>query len=360
MDLFDGTDAATVVPGTADWVGPDLWAALAEHPLDCVETAFPHHRGAAESPEDTLDPRDRHPIFHGCYDWHSAVHGHWALVRGLRLAGDHPEAAAIESTIADRFTAENAEREAAYLADNPAFEKPYGWGWLLRLAAELRLWDDPRADEWRDALAPLEAEVRDLVATELLPADRVSRVGTHGNTAFGLACVHDYARVAGDDDLAAETAATARRHFGGDTDYPLTYEPYGWDFHSPGLTEADLMRRVLDESAFVEWFEGFLPGLADPDGDPPLDPVDVAPDPEEGVALHLVGLNLARAWCLAGLADTLEGRPCAARLRGLAERHAERGVAPAFTDDYAGAHWLSSFVLFVLTRRDGGIAPGEG
>ena len=28
-----------------------------------------------------------HAVFHGCYDWHSAVHAHWALLRVARVTG---------------------------------------------------------------------------------------------------------------------------------------------------------------------------------------------------------------------------------------------------------------------------------
>ena len=54
----------------------------------------------------------------------------------------------------------------------------------------------------------------------------------------------------------------------------------------------------------------------------------------------------------------------AARLRepldAAARRHAEAGAADVLSDDYAGSHWLSSFALYLLTRAEGGIAPGGG
>ena len=30
-------------------------------------------------------PPELHPIFYGCFDWHSSVHGHWLLARALQL-----------------------------------------------------------------------------------------------------------------------------------------------------------------------------------------------------------------------------------------------------------------------------------
>ena len=123
------------------------------------------------------------------------------------------------------------------------------------------------------------------------------------------------------------------------------------------------MRRVLDDDAFAAWLDGFIPDLTAPPHDALLEPVDVEPDEGDGAAMHLIGLNVSRDWCHAGLADALAGRegPAAARLRepleAAAHRHAEAGAADVLTDDYAGSHWLSSFALSLLTRREGGIAP---
>jgi hypothetical protein len=349
-------DPATLVAGRADWTGPDLAAALVEHPLDCVDTEYPHHARAADSPEDTVDPSADHPVFYGCFDWHSAVHSHWSLVRALRLFGDGIERDAVLEGFEERITAERVETEVAYFEAHPDFENPYGCGWFLRLAAELSLWEDPLAGDWRGTLRPLEDRIAALVREEFLTLERPFRVGTHGNTAFSLAAVLDYARVVGADSLETEAVETARRHYADDEDAPAAYEPLGWDFLSPSLAEADLMRRVLDEAEFERWYDGFLPDLPGAGADTVLEPVDVSDD-EDGVALHLVGLNLSRAWCLAALADALDDHPDAPTLARSAERHAQRGVADAFTEDYAGAHWLSSFVLYLLTREEGGIAP---
>ena len=255
-------------------------------------------------------------------------------------------------TLSERFTPEGVAGEVASFEDHESFEKPYGWAWLLRLAAELHLWDDDRADEWRATLRPLEERVAELFETAFLTQDRPYRVGTHANSAFALCCGLDYARVTGDDALASATAETARCFFADDTDYPLAYEPLHLDFLSPGLTEADLMRRVLDREAFVDWLTAFVPEPAETE----LSPVELDADPGGG-ELHYAGLNLSRAWSMAGIAATLGDHPYADPLERGARRHAEAGLARAFPEDYAGSHWLSSFALYLLTRNEGGVAP---
>lgn len=359
MNPLSEIDTETILSGRGDVVDARLQRALAEYPLDCIETEYPHYQHSVESPDAEISPSESHPVFYGCFDWHSAVHSHWCLIRQLRLFDDHPERDEIIARLDGRFSEESIEQEVTYLEENPNFEKPYGWAWLLRLASELALWDEPRSAVWRDQLSPLESKIVSLVETEFLTQERPFRVGTHHNSAFALAFVLDYANVTGNESLAAETRETAAEFFSDDEDYPVEYEPMGWDFLSPALTEADLMRRVLDDEEFLDWIDSFFPDLTRSPYRAVLDPIDVDPDPQEGVALHLVGLNLSKAWCLIGLAETLGEHPYSERFEASAKRHARAGLERAFTDDYAGSHWLSSFVLYLLTRNDGGIGEGS-
>ncbi|MWG35843.1 DUF2891 domain-containing protein [Halomarina oriensis] len=356
MHPLDAADTAAVCSGRSGWAGPAVAEALAHAPLDAIDTEYPHDVHAVESPDSVPVPSEQHPVFFGCYDWHSAVHSHWALVRQLRLFEDHPDETAIVRSIDDRLTDATVAREVAYFDEHESFEKPYGWAWLLHLAAELRRWDDERADRWSGTLEPLEARVVDLVEGEFLPQNRAFRVGTHGNTAFALHCVLDYARSVGNGSLESAVVDTSLRLFEDDTDYPVEYEPLGWDFLSPALTEADLLRRILDREAFTTWVERFFPEVTDAPYSDLLSPVGLDDD-SGGVALHLVGLNLSKAWAMAGLADTLGDHRYAGPFERAAQDHAAAGIDHAFTDDYAGSHWLSSFVLYLLTRNEGGIAP---
>lgn len=357
MDVFDGIDPGTIIAGEGDWLTPDVADTLAAHPLDCIETEFPHLVWSVESPDEPIQPTHDHPVFYGCFDWHSAVHSHWSLIRQLRLVADHPRESAIVESCQRRFTASKVEQETAYLRENRSFEKPYGWGWCLRLVAELALWEAEIAEQWYAALEPLETQIVELVESEFLSQDRPFRVGTHHNSAFALAGVLDYARVSGNSELEAATLETARAFYLEDTDAPVEYEPLGWDFLSPSLAELDLMRRVLDRDGFRDWADGFLPDVTTAPYDSILEPVAVESDPDEGVALHLVGLNLSKAWCFAGVAPALAGHRYASVFEDAASRHVAASLKQAFTAEYAGSHWLSTFVLYLITRNAGGIAP---
>jgi hypothetical protein len=352
---FDTVDAETILSGRSDWIDADFAETLSQHPLDCVEAEFPHFVGSIDSPDELVRPEEQHPVFFGCFDWHSAVHSHWCLVRQLRLFDDHPARARIIESLDTRLTTGNVEREVEYFETNESFEKPYGWAWFLRLASELHLWESDRADDWRAVLGPLEERLVALVEAEFLSQERPFRVGTHGNSAFALQCVLDYARVMSNRSLESATLEMSREFFLADRDYPVEYEPLGWDFLSPSLVETDLMQRVLDREEFADWIEGFLPDVTASPYDTILDPVEV--EPKGGIELHLVGLNVSKAWCLAGIASALDGHRHVEAFERSARRHAERGLKRAFTENYAGSHWLSSFALYLVTRNEGAIAP---
>ncbi len=93
-----------------------------------------------------LSPREMHPAFYGCFDWHSSVHGHWMLVRLIRLYPEHELSDQIRQVLETHLTNENLEKETEYFAakHNRSFERMYGWAWFFRLVTELHEWDDPQ------------------------------------------------------------------------------------------------------------------------------------------------------------------------------------------------------------------------
>ena len=307
-------------------------------------------------PEDVLSPRAMHPAFYGCFDWHSAVHGHWALVRLLKL---HPAwtelRAEVIAALSKNLTAENLAAEAAYFdkPHNRSFERTYGWAWLLRLAQELRTWEDDLGRTWARHLAPLEARIVELAKAYLPRLTRPIRSGEHQDTAFALAFLLDYARTVQDDALETLCAERARTYFLADVAYPIRYEPSGHDFFSPGLNVADLMRRVLHGAAYATWLRAYLPGLATGALSTWAEPA-VVDDVTDGKLVHLAGLDLTRGWTMRGVASALAAAsPERARLEALARAHAKTGLDYVFSGDYAGEHWLGSFAVFLLT--DAGI-----
>ena len=308
-------------------------------------------------PSDVLGPRALHPAFFGCFDWHSSVHGHWMLVRLLRLFPGLPQAHAIRATLSANLTSQNLRAEADYLdaPNRQSFERMYGWAWLLKLVAELFLFKDPEGLSWSRNIRPLADAIVDRYLDFLPRQTYPIRTGVHPNTAFGLAFALDYARALGNDKLESMIMERAQTYFLADTDYPATWEPGGEDFFSPCLTESDLMRRVLAGGTFGPWFHRCLPGVARNQYESLLEPAYVS-DRRDPKLVHLDGLNLSRAWCMRGIAAALpQADPARAVLSASASRHEAAGLAHVTSGDYVGEHWLASFAVYLLTEEDAGL-----
>ncbi|HXY40342.1 MAG TPA: DUF2891 domain-containing protein, partial [Vicinamibacteria bacterium] len=241
-------------PGGTMALDPVLAERFARLALACVHQEYPNKIAhVMTSDADARPPRVLTPAFYGCYDWHSSVHGHWLLARVARLLPGTPLAAQAQSALDRSLTAANLAAEAEYLQGKGrvSFERPYGLAWLLQLAAELREWGSPEARGWAKAAEPLERVAVARLLDWLPKLTRPIRIGEHSQTAFSLALVLDWARVAGDDTTRALVESRSRDFYGQDRDCPLAYEPSGEDFLSPCLAEADLMRRVLGGREFA-------------------------------------------------------------------------------------------------------------
>lgn len=344
--------AGAQAPAPADTATAARFARLA---LACVDQEYPNKVAhVLQSDADVLPPRDLSPAFHGCFDWHSAVHGHWLLARLARLHPDAAFAADARAALARSLTPERIAGELAYFAgeDRQEFERPYGLAWLLQLGLELREWDDdPAARAWSAALQPLEAVCADRLRSWLSKLRYPIRTGEHSQTAFALGLALDWARGAGDEPLAQLIAERVFTLHAQDRGCPLAWEPGGQDFLSPCLAEADLMRRLLDPDAFAGWLADFLPEIP-ADGTASWLPVAEVTDRTDGKLAHLDGLNLSRAWMLEGIAAGLP--PADLRRQALlaaAAVHAEAGLAAVTGEHYAGGHWLGSFATYLITRR---------
>ncbi len=322
--------------------------------LDCVGREYPNKLDhVMNDGGEVQSPSTLHPAFYGCFDWHSAVHGHWMLLRVLRLFPDLPEGPEIRRALHRNLTAQDIEAEVAYLhqENRKSFERTYGWAWLLKLAEELHGWDDPDGQTWSANLAPLARAMADRYMDFLPRQTYPIRTGVHPNTAFGIAFALDYARAVGDDALEALLVARSLAYYEQDRNGPVAWEPSGADFFSPCLMEADLMRRVMAPKPFRRWLHDFLPDLRAGGPANLLEPAVVG-DRTDPKIVHLDGLNLSRAWCMWGIASSLpridRARPV---LCDAAQRHAADALAHVASGQYEGEHWLASFAVYMLSAR---------
>ncbi len=318
---------------------------LAELPLACMQVEYPNKLGQVLGGEkDIGEPHQLHPAFYGCFDWHSAAHGHWSLIKLLKAFPLLEKADLIRAKLKENLSEENILAEVVYFQGeyNITYERTYGWAWLLKLAEELYTWDDPLAHEFAQNLQPLTDLIVDRYIEYLPKLKYPIRVGEHANTAFGMSFAWDYANTTQNMDLKTAIEARALEFYLNDSNCPLSWEPSGYDFLSPCFEEIDLMHRILSKDAFDIWIENFAPQLKS--GSFQLAAGEVL-DRTDGKLVHLDGLNFSRAWVLYGLADTY---PEYDHLINIANDHVKYSLPNLVGDSYEGGHWLGSFAIYAL------------
>ncbi len=363
LSLFNGASLAhssnneTVVE--RNQITAELSDRFARLALDCIQQEFPNKISRTTDNADAIGrPKTIFPTFYGCFDWHSAVHGHWLLVRLLRL--DQEEAQWREEALRklnENFSEQNLAGELANFS-RPArgsWERPYGLAWYLQLTTELRQWNDPNAKVWLERLEPLERDIAQSLKEWMPNLAYPIRLGTHNQSAFAFGLMLDWAREIGDTEMETLIIDKSMAFHAQDLDCPIEYEPSGEDFLSPCLMEADLMRRILKQKEFVSWLSEFLPAIPDDGSTDWLQP-GIVKDASDGKLVHLDGVNSSRAWNLYNIARALPADdPRNTALIASAKIHADTGVAAVSDEHYSGSHWLASFATYLMTDR--GWAP---
>lgn len=321
---------------------------LAKLPLHCMQVEYPNKLNQTLENETYLKgPKELHPAFYGCFDWHSSVHGHWMLVSLLRQFPELEIASEIKQKLSENLSASNIQVEVNYFSipQNSSFERTYGWAWVLKLAEEIHLWDDSLARELEKNLQPLTDLMVEKYLEFLPKLIYPIRVGEHSNIAFGLSLAYDYADTLENSELKNMIKSRAMDWFGKDANCPLGWEPSGFDFLSPCFQELDIMRKVLEKDAFKSWLAAFMPELSSKDFS--LDPGKVS-DRTDGKLVHLDGLNFSRAWVMYGL---IKDFPIEyGHLMEVANEHINYSLPSIVDDNYEGTHWLGSFAIYALQQ----------
>ena len=317
-------------------------------PTHCISVEYPSKLGnVLGSDADLKTPKQLRPIFYGCFDWHSSVHGFWSIVKLMKNFPELDQNNEVRNELNQLITAENVAVEMAFFNDknNKNFERTYGWAWLLQLQMELNHWQDKDAQIWAKNLKPLS----DLIIVrykEYLPKLVYPiRTGTHDNTAFGLSLAIDYARSVNDKTFEKVIIDNANRLYQKDKSCNIAFEPSGSDFLSACLEEALLMSKIQQNDEYKKWLKGFLPQLQKKNFD--LKP-GVVSDRTDGHLVHLDGLNFSRATALYQIEHKL---PELKHLNKIAQNHLNYSLNNITNDDYMGSHWLGTFALYALKTK---------
>ncbi|NLP57129.1 DUF2891 domain-containing protein [Lutibacter sp. B1] len=315
---------------------------------ECIDKEYPNKLGQVLGDSTYLkEPSELHPAFYGCFDWHSSVHGHWALLNIIKHQPNFELKEEIWQKLKKNITKEHILKEVDYFDDihNKNFERTYGWAWLLKIAETLQDWDNDNAKELYTNLKPLVELIENKYAEFLPKLKYPIRVGEHPNTAFGMSFALDYAKKYS-PKLDSIITQKAKEYYLNDKGCPITWEPGGFDFISPCLQEASLMLKVLPKDEFEIWLDDFLPNFRTN----PTAYLKVAEvtDRSDGKLAHLDGLNFSRAWCLYEIGKELNNK----KMLNLANEHFNYSYTKMDSGEYAGAHWLASFALYAILKSN--------
>lgn len=325
----------------------DAASTLVELPLKCATQEYPNKLGQVIGDSiDLKQPKTLHPAFYGCFDWHSAVHGHWSMVELLKLHPNLKQADSIKSVLQSHLNKENIAKEVEYFQQdiNGGYERMYGWAWLFKLSQSLYEWNDPIGQKLHQNLKPLTDELENKFEEFIPKLIYPIRVGEHTNTAFALNLMNEYAESLNKMEFQNQIKNTALRFYSNDKKCPLSWEPSGYDFLSPCLEEAVLMQKVLENDKFKKWIKDFLPSLDSETFQ--LTPAKVS-DRSDGKLVHLNGLNFSRAWNLFKLSKSKDYL----HLEKLAIEHYKTAYPNLIDDEYEGGHWLGSFAVYAYLAQ---------
>ncbi|MCP1997502.1 DUF2891 domain-containing protein [Flavobacterium sp. HSC-61S13] len=319
-----------------------------ELPVHCLTQEYPNKLGQVlGSSKDLKSPKTLRPLFYGCFDWHSAVHGYWSIVTLMELFPELDSDGQVRHLLDQHITAENVQVEINFFNDvnNTSFERTYGWAWMFALQQTLEQSDDPQYHRWAKILRPLSDLMVERYTVYLPKLMYPIRTGQHDNSAFSLSLALDYARAVEDKDFEALLVSQSKRLFVNDVSCSLTYEPSGYDFLSPCLEEARLLTKILPQVEYRIWLKKFLPQLFKSDF--ALMPAEVS-DRTDGKLVHLDGLNFSRASCFYDISKVL---PELSYLEKVGESHYQYSIGNISNDDYMGSHWLGTFAIYAILNR---------
>jgi hypothetical protein len=324
--------------------------------LQCADKQSPHFYEKYKEHYEIVDSttsKDLWPSFYGCFDWHSSVHNHWCMIKLLKNHPSIPEAALIRARLNEAFSVENMKYEAFFLSQNEEgyFEFPYGQSWFLKLADELKSWNDQDAKKWLKNSEPLLVLIEEnhLKYWNATPSVKIS--GSHDSPAMGISFALDYSRSFKKKKLEKTLLAAAKKYYLTIENAPILSEPVEYDFMSGTLLIADLMRKVLSGKEYAAWLSKFTPELVDESRAQLALKINKT-EVHDGYESHWDGFHLNRIWCLNGMLISLPKKSMSPSLKGKWTNamnemwdYAQLSIGKG---NYDIDHWLSSFSVFAL------------
>jgi hypothetical protein len=276
--------------GAASPAAKTGWAGFKADRVELLETLAPAFVSCFKRRDSAVDPLS--PIFHGCIDWHSAVHAAYSHHVLYRRTGDDGFMRLIDDQFAPQGVSLIPLEEAYQQAKAPDYlltENPYGFGWFLVLARERE------AATGKKDLRPMADFAADQMASwfsaRLEEGDAQTYIlnRAHANYSWSLLNLDLWARHTGDEELrkvveaASEPLRSENLDAGCDFNVELSDKATG--FQSPCLMRLAALAQIWGPKV-RGFIEDRLP--AELSIAPVVDPA----------SCHAGGLNFTRAFAL--------------------------------------------------------------
>ena len=273
-----------------------------------------------------------HPAFSGCVDWHSCVHGHYALCTLSRLTGESRWSDLAESLLVP----EKLEQELVCIRNGGLNEElPYGYAWFLKLA------QDRQRFFQKDDLHPIAGELAQRLAQWIcsLSDDDIvtqARNRAYGNVSWAVLNLWEWAQWNQEPELIDAVSAFTREHLLPlDQALPPSCDHLTDEFFPAALQRARAILTILPRDESNAWLSAYLAE------DLQLEPVRHPAFP------HSAGLNFSRCWGFWKLFQHTRNPV----YRDQYMRHFTTHVnhPEYWRDDYkAYGHWVAQFGVYAL------------
>ena len=194
---------------------------------------------------ETSQKDTEHIIFHGCWDWHSSVHGHWALLESAHLVNDKGNL----EWVSERLQSKNMEEEIRYLRDYPEFEMPYGRAWYLRLM--MRLEQITGFGDYKCLVQEIALDLREWIENSM----RDPSISEYNNPSWALIQLHNWGMHFEDNDMLKWVVEKTKENFmNPKINMDLDRQGKGEFFSLWGL-QTYLIYTVLGADKLSKWLE---------------------------------------------------------------------------------------------------------
>lgn len=273
-----------------------------------------------------------HPVFCGCIDWHSSVHGAYALLVAARLTGHTRWDRVVDAALKPHGLAAEL---AAFRQGDVHHELPYGYAWFLALAQE-------REQMWgKQDLLPLATEIASRLAGWILALSDEEMIHyvqrpQYGNLSWAVLNVWQWAKWKQDFLLLEALSEFTRvRLLPLDRECPSALDQCTDEFFPAALQRCRALLTILPADVSSTWL------ASQPSDIGTLSPLHCF------ATTHSAGLNFSRSWGL----WTLFRHTQHERFRELYLNHvvSHLDMPQYWREDYRKyAHWVPQFGIYAI------------